>query len=344
MRDVAAHAGVSQTTVSLVLSGKAGSSIPHGTQQRVRAAVEELGYRRNALAAGLRRQASDTIGFVSDFITTTPHAGEMVRGAQEAAWEAGKVLLMVSTQGDRHVERRAFDAVLERRVDGVILAGMFHQIITPPPELFEVPSILLDARCDDPRISSVVPDEVGAAYDATTHLIEAGHRRIGYVQSSDDVPAARGRLAGFQRALEDARIDFVPERVVRCDEYLKNAEGVTRLLRDPMRPTALFCFNDLTAVGVIRLARSVEIRIPEQLSIVGFDNQKLIAPIADPPLTTMELPHYQMGRWAVEHLLDLIDDPTTEPVHHRMPCPLVPRVSVAAPPGESTLGHTGGRS
>lgn len=333
MKDVAARAGVSPTTVSLVLSGKAGTAIPAETQARVKSAVDELGYRRNALAADLRRQTTDTIGFVSDFIVTTPYAGRMVQGAQDAAWEAGKVLLMVSTQGDREVERRVLDTVLSRQVDGVIFAGMFHQVVTPPPELYEVPSILLDAKSDDPRLSSVVPDEVGGAYEATSHLIEAGHRRVGYVQSSRDVPAAIGRFEGYQAALTAAGLEFDTSLVTRTSDDVSQPDDLVRLLEGAGRPTALFCFNDRTAAGVARVARGLGMQLPRDLSLVGFDNQELIAPLVEPPLTTMQLPHYEMGRWAVEHLLELIRDPLTEPVHHRMPCPLVPRVSVAPPPG-----------
>ena len=331
MKDVAARAGVSQTTVSLVLSGKAGASIPEETQRRIRDAVAELGYRRNALAAGLRSRATDTIGFVSDFVSTTPHAAQMVQGAQDAAWKAGKILLMVSTQGDRDIERRVLDAVLARRVDGIVFAGMFHQVVTPPAALYEVPSILLDATSDDGLLSSVVPDEIGGAYNATRHLIAAGHRRVAYIQTLDDVPAAAMRLEGYRRAVESADLGFDLSLVVRSSEEPLHMADVTRLLRRVDPPTAAFCFSDRMAAGVERVARSVGLELPTGLSLVGFDNQELVAALIDPPLTTMQLPHYEMGRWAVEHLLELIADPRTEPVHHRMPCPLVERASVEAP-------------
>ena len=156
MKDVADRAGVSASTVSLVLSGKH-SAIPEATRQRVLDAAGELGYRRNALAAGLRRQVSDTIGFISDLIATTPHAGAMVQGAQDAAWEVGKVLLMINTGGDPAVEHRAIEAMLARQVDGLVYAAMYHRLIDPPPALREVPAVLLDARSADPSLSSVAP-------------------------------------------------------------------------------------------------------------------------------------------------------------------------------------------
>ncbi|MDP3177191.1 MAG: LacI family DNA-binding transcriptional regulator, partial [Spirochaetaceae bacterium] len=163
-------AGVSTSTVSVVLSGKAAArGIPEATAQRVLAAAAELGYRPNAIASGLRRQTSDTIGFISDVIATTPHAGAMVQGAQDAAWKAGKVLIIVNTGVDPTIEHRAIEAMLQRQVDGLVYATMYHEFIEPPAELREAPAVLLDCRCADPTLSSVAPDEEGGARAAMAH-------------------------------------------------------------------------------------------------------------------------------------------------------------------------------
>jgi LacI family transcriptional regulator len=319
--------------VSLVLSGK-DSAIPEATRQRVLAAAAELGYRRNALASGLRRQMSDTIGFISDLIATTPHAGAMVQGAQDAAWKVGKVLLMVNTGGDPAVEHRAIEVMLARQVDGLVYAAMYHRFIDPPATLHEVPAILLDARSADPALSSVAPDEEDGAFAATSCLLDAGHRRIGYLQSDDPIPAAEERFRGYRAALAARGIEF-DQSLVRSglDEHAGGLAAARALLSRPDRPTAIFCFNDRMAAGALHAARRLGLSIPLDLSLVGYDNEELVALLTDPPLTTVQLPHYEMGRWAVEHLLDAVSGVAAgRPEQHRIACPLVVRDSVGPPP------------
>jgi LacI family transcriptional regulator len=354
MKDVADRAGVSASTVSLVLSGKH-SAIPEATRQRVLDAAGELGYRRNALAAGLRRQMSDTIGFISDLIATTPHAGAMVQGAQDAAWKVGKVLLMINTGGDPAVEHRAVAARLDRpvggrvgaaraccapprQVVGLVYAAMYHRLIDPPPALREVPAVLLDARSDDTSLSSIAPDEEGGAFAATSALLDAGHRRIGYLQSDAPIPAAEERLQGYRVALESRGVAFDPVLVVAgIDEHPGGFAAASELLGRPDRPSAIFAFNDRMAAGAAHAAHRLGLSVPRDLSLVGFDNEVLVAPLVEPPLTTVQLPHYEMGRWAVEHLLQVAAGGAAE--QHRIACPLVVRESVG-PPAEESLSST----
>ena len=335
MKDVALAAGVSVTTVSLVLNDKA-SGIPDVTRARVLEVARNLGYRPNAMASALRRQTSDTIGFISDTIATTPHAGAMVQGAQDAAWKAGKLLLMVNTDGDADVEGRTIETLLQRQVDGIVYAAMYHHKVQVPSAVREVPAVLLDARSDDTTMSSVVPAEAAGAYSAVEHLLQAGHRRIAFAQNTDDIPATAERLEGYRQALEDWGVNFDPELVVSGESEHIGGEIVgAQIVGLTPRPTAIFCFTDRMAVGVIRAIHGVDLDVPADISVVGFDNQELVAPLIDPPITTVQLPHYEMGRWAVEHLLQLIDDPSSaQPEQYRMPCPLVTRQSVAAPRGE----------
>jgi LacI family transcriptional regulator len=194
--------------------------------------------------------------------------------------------------------------------------------------------VLLDARTEDDSITSVVPDEYGGAVAATTHLVEAGHRRIGYIQNVDPIPASKERLAGFRRALELGGVSYVPAYVeVDLSDSSGGYSAGMALLDRTERPTGVFCFNDRMAVGVARAARHLGLDVPGDISLVGFDNQELVAPLIEPPLTTIQLPHYEMGGWAVEHLLTQIEqeDPGDVEVY-RMPCPLVVRESVGPPP------------
>jgi LacI family transcriptional regulator len=331
MKDVAEHAGVHPSTVSLVLADKP-VALTEETRRRVRASAAELGYRVNAVAAGLRRQTSDTIGVVSDLIATTPHAGQMMQGAQDAAWAAGKMLLMINTGADTELEERALAAMLARQVDGIVYASMYHRVIQPPIALHEGPSVLLDARSNDETLSSVAPDEEGGARAAVSHLVEAGHRRVGYLQSDASIPAAEERLRAYRETLAQHGIAFEASLVVEgLDEHEGGYRAAARILDQPDRPTALFCFNDRMAAGAIHKAHQLGLSVPRDLSLVGFDNEELVAPLTEPPLTTIQLPHYEMGRWAVERLLRQIAGEQVPPEHHRVPCPLVRRESVASP-------------
>lgn len=331
LKDVAARAGVSSTTASLILNNKT-DAFPDQTVSRVRQAASELGYRPNRLAQSLRQKRTHTIGLISDDIATTPFAGAMIRGAQEAAWKAGHVLVLIDTEGEAEVEQAALETMLDRKVDGLVYARMYHQVIEPLRPVSDVPLVMLDARAPDASVASVVPDEAGGARAAVNHLIEAGHTRIGFVQTNDVVPAAAERLATFREVLAEAGLPAEGAPVVH-DPQVPGAppEQVMDLLQDNNRPTALFCFHDLFAHNVYNVAGRLGLRIPEDLSVVGFDNQETIAPWLDPGLTTVQLPHYEMGRWAVERLEQMMNGEEGDPVQFRMSCPLVVRDSVAPP-------------
>jgi LacI family transcriptional regulator len=337
IRDVAGRAGVSLTTVSLVLNGKAGANIPAETQARVRAAAKELGYRPNAMARGLRRQRSDTIAVISDEIATTPFAGAMLQGAQDAAWATGRVMLLVNTGRDVNLEARAVEAMLDHHVDAVVYARMHHEVVDPPAGIRDVPAVLLDARTASGDLPSVVPDEAAAAFAAVGYLAGHGHRRIAFVNTSDPGPAAIERLEGYRLGLSAHGLAADPAMIALGD-YGDTPSGFAaalRLLDGDNRPTALFCFNDRMAMGAYRAILLRGLRVPDDISIVGFDNMEQIAPWLDPPLTTMQLPHYEMGRWAVEHVLTMLDGASSVtprlPMQMRLPCPLVERRSVGPP-------------
>ncbi len=329
MMDVARHAGVSQTTVSFVLNNAETPNIPEETRQRVFASIAELGYRPNALAQGLRLKRSGIFGFITDEIAITPHAGKIFEGAQDVAWEKGKILMLVNTKADPEIESTAIDLLFTHRVEGIIYATMYHRPVILPAALRDIPVMLLDCFVEDRRLPSVVPDEFGGGYAAVKHLLEKGHRRIGFVNHRANIPASIERLEGYKAALLDYGVQFDPELVSYIEGHSDNGyPGARQLLKDENRPTALFCFNDRSAMGAYDAIRNMNLRIPEDVAVVGFDNQEIIAAHLYPPLTTMELPHYQMGAWAVQKLVEMIADPEQkEPVQYKMPCPLIERAS-----------------
>jgi len=331
IRDVAEAAGVSITTVSHVLNGVPGTRVHPDTKERVRRAAEELGYVPNRLARGLRTSRTGVIGLVSDTIATTPYAGRIILGAQEAALRHGYALVLVNTDGDETVEDREVRVLLQHHVDGLVYATMYHRVVTVPGITAGVPMVLLDAEGSDQDVPAVVPDEVAGAQVAVQELLDHGHRRIGFVTNVDDVPATHGRLEGYRGCLATVGVAFDPGLIIADESETWGGYRAARTLLDRSdRPTALFCYNDRMAMGAYRAAAELGLRIPDEVSVVGFDNQELIAVGLFPQLTTVALPHYEMGAWAVDALMAVLDGVEPEPPYPvRLPCPLVRRDSVA---------------
>ena len=252
---------------------------------------------------------------------------------QDTAWGEQKLLLLVNTGGNQAIKKAAVDMLLERQVEGIIYATMFHRAVTPPDNIREVPTVLLDCFVADRSLPSVVPDEVSGGKVATEVLINKGHQRIGFINSSEGVPAAVGRLQGYREALTAHNIPFDPNLLAELilnvpdDGYRATLE----LMQQTDPPTAIFCFNDRTAMGAYKALATLNLRIPDEVAIIGYDYQETIAPWLTPPLSTMALPHYKMGQWAVQHLLQLIGlpgakrDPVVQQV---MTCRLIERESV----------------
>lgn len=338
IRDVARLAGVSVTTVSHVLNDTPQTRVAAETRARVRDAARTLGYGPNRMARGLRTNRSGLIGLLSEEIATTPHAGRIILGAQDAARQHDLTLVIINAErgvdGDSH--RDDVQTLIDRQVDAVLYATMYHRRIRLPSNLEGLPVVLVDAEDPSGAAPAVVPDELGGAVAAVTHLVEAGHRRIGFLNNDDDVPATHERLAGFRRVLAEHGIPYDESLVLQSpSETLPGYELAREVLARPDRPSALFCYNDRMAMGAYRAAAELGLDIPGDLSIVGFDNQELIAANLFPGLTTVALPHYEMGAWAVETLVRLLaDDPDHErpdPRPTALDCPLVIRGSVAAP-------------
>lgn len=330
MTEVAQYAGVSQSTVSIVLNSTNAPNIPDETRQRVLNAVAELGYRPNALAQGLRMKRSGIFGFVTDEIAITPHAGKIFEGAQDVAWENGKILILVNTKAQPDLENTAIDLLLGRQVEGIIYATMFHRPVRVPAALREISTVLLDCFVEDRRMPSVVPDEYEGGLRATKYLIDKGHRRIGFINNIDDIPATFGRLEGYKSAMATAGIPYEAELVYRDQSIQEGGyRGAIQLLQQQNRPTALFCFNDRMAMGAYDAIRKLNLQIPQDVAVMGFDNQELIAGHLYPSLTTMELPHYQMGSWAARHLVEILAESENGiPMQHKIECRLVERESV----------------
>lgn len=332
--DVAAAAGVSISTVSVALNDVEGARISPQTRERVRQIAQSLGYAPNRLARGLRRQRSGIVGFVGDRVATTPYAVRMILGAHEAFLEADQLMVLVETQGDADLETRQITTLRQHQVDGIVYAAMYHRHLDELPEaLHGVPTVLLDAQTNDPTVSWVVPDEAAGAREAAAELLTHGHRRIGFLTNENDIPATGLRLRGYRAALKRAGVPFDPTLV---SSGSPNADGGYRaahhLLDRRDRPTGLFCFNDVMAMGAYRAAGEMGLRIPRDLSIVGYDNMHPLVTGLVPALTTIQLPHYEMGVWAARQLLAMTSAPPERVRRARLRAPLIRRGSVTSPP------------
>ncbi|MEZ4591958.1 MAG: LacI family DNA-binding transcriptional regulator [Chloroflexota bacterium] len=333
IKDVAKQAGVSFKTVSRVLNDD--TAVRDSTRAKVLAAVEALDYRPNIMARSLRSQRTHTIGFISDVIASTPYASRIIQGAQERAWENDYLLLLINTGGNQEMKNAAVETLLDRQVDGIIYATMYHREVHPPEIIRAVPTMLVDCFVANKSLPSVVPNEEEGGYNATRHLLQKGHRRVGYLCEKSGVVATAARLAGYKRALAEYNVPFDPSLTCFMDATISQEgyRGALALMQQPEPPTALFCYNDRMAMGAYRAMRELNLTIPGDVAIVGFDNQDLVAADLHPGLTTMALPHYEMGSWGVQHLINLIkqednDGGTAQqPIQKLLNCPLIERAS-----------------
>ena len=327
IQDIARRAGVGLGTVSRVLNGQPNVSLQ--AQAAVRAAIDELGYRPSSAAQILRTNRTNTLGFITDTITSTPWAGQITAGAQATAWQHGKILLLVNTEGDAALQDAAVESMLERQVEGIIYATMYHREVTPPPNIQAVPTVLLDCFAADRSLPSVVPDDRCGGYRATEILIERGHRRIGYLNQIDPIVARTQRMEGYRAALADHGIEFDAALVVEGNSDANGAYvAMNDLLSRGVSLDSVFCFKDYMAMGAYEAIREHGLKIPRDIAVIGYDNQELIAAGLRPALSTMELPHYAMGVWAVRYLLE--DQPAVSggPIQARLECPYVERESL----------------
>jgi len=338
MRDIADHVGVSVSTVSLVLNDRDSGRVKTAVAARIRETASVMGYVPNQLARSLKTRQTHTIGMVADRVATVPFAGHMLGGAQQAAWHEGYLLLVIDTDGNDESQAPAVQSLLQRNIDALMIATSFHREVEVPLVPSSIPVVVLDGRPADPAalVDWVVPDEVQGARTAVEHLLAAGHRRIGFCTVAAYPVAAALRRQGYEEALRAAGVALDPSLVVVAADAATQ-DGVApalELLARPDRPTAVFCFGDQIAMAVYQVAARLGLRVPADLSVVGFDNQQFVAEALAPGLTTVQLPHAAMGTWAADRALlrvrgELPGAPATGVL---MPCPLVERRSVAPPP------------
>jgi LacI family transcriptional regulator len=327
LTDVARLAGLSPTTVSMVLNERPNSRLSEDAAERVRAAAAKLNYRPNPAARGLRLGKTRTVGFISDEVTITRYASAMIRGLLEVAEERDHIVLI--SESGRRTDRisSALELMLDRQADGIVFGLMGAKQIEVPV-IADVPVVLSNATSTS-GLPCVLPDEFQAGFDAARYLLERGHRRIGFIGRSEALldpvisVTIGSRYAGLDAAMAEAGIGFVHQVDGRSWEPDLGYSGAQEVF-ERTDVTAIVAANDRVAFGVYQAAQERGLRIPDDLSVVSFDDEYL-ASYLRPQLTTMQIPYLEMGRMAMKLVLD--GDPPPETL---VPMPLQERGSVRA--------------
>ncbi|WEV63921.1 LacI family DNA-binding transcriptional regulator [Bifidobacterium sp. ESL0732] len=329
IKEVAKEAGASVTAVSMALNHREDGHVKKEVAEHIRETAKSMGYRPNPLARSLRTSRTHTIGFISEEIATTPYAGEMILGAQDAASELGYMMLLVNTDGNGN-ETSEIAALKRYGVDGYLYAKMYDRISDVPPSLSGEHTVLIDATSTDENVPYIVPDEVAMGYDATTYLIKAGAKRIAYIGCSENLLAEPLRVRGYEKALKDAGRSVDPELNVGIDKNKGGLKAVSELF-DKKHPDAFFCFNDARAWYVYQCAAQRGLDVGRDISVVGIDNNRIIKETFEPQPTTIALPHYEMGYWGARKLISMIEDRDLGPGKSKKTVAAIPPLDAPSP-------------
>jgi LacI family transcriptional regulator len=320
IEDVAALARVSISTVSRVVNGRYG--VARATEARVKGVIADLGYESSLVARSLRSHRTNVLGVVvTDF---EPFSAELLKGAARFIRDTHYELIVYSGAGHAGDEP-GWEARYLARLSGTLADG----IVIVTPTVVDVPTtspvVAVDPHLGPSNMPTVDSQNFEGAMTATRHLLQLGHRRIGFITGRPDLVSARLREQGYRSALEQAGIAFDPD-LLKVGKYTaESAEGpATELLTLDDPPTAIFAANDVMAIRTMEVARDLGLRVPDDVSIVGFDNIPESA-LAEPPLTTIDQSIAQMGYEAARLLVDLIANPDQEPQHVSLPTRLVER-------------------
>jgi len=328
IKDVAKAAKVSYSTVSRVLTGD--SRISEPTRNKVQRAMEQLGYHPNAIARSLVRRKSNTIGLVLSrsprLVMSIPFFPEIIGGITEYATSQKYHVLLISSASREDEFAQVFQLLRHKQVEGVIYltSHMQDELIDALCE--EGSPFVVIGRVPGSAAPSVNNDNIAAAEMAVSHLLDQGYTRIAFVGGSPDLVVTRDRMEGYANALTRRSIAVLSD-LVACMESTTEAgfAAAERLLALPDRPQAVFAMDDTLAAGVLRSARRRELRVPDELAVVGF-NDDPVSSLIDPPLTTVRIPIFEMGQQAARMLIDFIHQGVS-PHSVVMPAELIVRQS-----------------
>lgn len=332
MMDVAAAAGVSQATVSLVLSGSKGARLADATRRRVLEVAQSLGYKFVRRGSRPAPGGQSTIIFVADEISADPWMSLAFEGARDRALEDGINILLAVSHGDADVETNLIAGMGKMPILGLIYGTILTRLVQLPPMFSEHRTVLVNCYDAGRLLDSVLPGDLVGGRVATEHLLQNGRKRIGLINGQQGIDATRDRLKGYRQALARNDIVFDPA-LVKPGNWEPSAgyEMTLELMAQDNPPDAIFCANDMMAVGCFDALKELGLNVPGDVAVIGFDDRD-IAQHMHPPLSTLILPHYEMGRSAAELLIDAAGGLNTAPSRIKVECELVVRESTQNEP------------
>jgi LacI family transcriptional regulator len=313
--DVARVANVSKATVSTILNNKPG--ISEETRERVLKVIQRLNYRPNEIARSLIIKKTKSIGLVIKEIDN-PYFTKIMKGVFDACSEFGYTVLLGSSELSPLQERKSIETLTDQRVDGLILSPLQGADVdfTYLADLIREHYPLVTLGSVKNYVTNIVDfDNVNAAYNAVSHLIELGHTHIAYFAGPSHSAHSDERLEGYQKAYIEHNLPIREKNIIRVGSYVINSYNAAKEFFSPSedRPTAVFCYNDLVAIGLINAITELGIRVPDQVSVFGFDNLD-VGEYFKIPLTTVHVPAYEIGHQAAKLLIQQMQSPG--PVHY----------------------------
>lgn len=329
IKEVAKKAGVSPSTVSRVLNGS--SIVADATREKVMAAVKTLNYHPNFLAQGLKDGKTKTIGLIIPNIRN-PIYPVVARGVEDVARKYGYTVILCNTDEDTEIEKESIQKLRKRWIDGFVIAPAAKETEHLAELQKEKFPMVIIIRKLDIEVNTVIIDNFQAAYDAVSFLIKTGHKRIAIVKGNQQLALYRDRFRGYKHALADAHIPIEDELITgdNSDSIQWSLDGynaINSLLNRNIQFDAVLATTDLRAIGAIRAIKDHNLRVPEDISVIGFDNLEFSS-LIDPPLSTVSQPFYDIGARAASKLLQLCSGEDTQgPMVEIMPRELIIRKS-----------------
>jgi len=328
IKQVAARASVSSATVSHVINGT--RFVSEAVREQVQKAMDELEYRPNALARSLRSGYTHTLGLVLPD-SANPFFAEVGHSIEIAAFEAGYSVILCNTENDFEKESLYIDVLTKKQVDGIVFVstGDRSDSVEKLVEM-KIPTVVMDRDFPGLELDIVAADNLQGGYLAAQHLIALGHKHIGCITGPSGINPSARRVAGFKKTLQEAGLIVEPDLIVSGDFHPESGWEMGRaMLVQGNAPTAIFACNDLMAMGVLRAATELGLRVPDDLALMGYDDIEL-ASYTNPPLTTIKQPKVEMGLAALNFLLSRIQDKQSVPQSVLLPVSLAIRGSCGA--------------
>lgn len=327
MKDVALQANVSTATVSRALMNP--EKVSQATRNRVEQAALEVGYLPQMQGRNMKRNESRTILVIVPDICD-PFFSEVIRGIEVTAAAQGYLVLIGDCAHQNQQEKTFIDLIITKQIDGMLLLGSrlpFDASIEEQRNL--PPMVMANEFAPELGLPTVHIDNLTAAFDAVNYLHELGHQRIGCIAGPEEMPLCHYRLQGYVQALRRSGITVDPHYIARGNfTYEAGASALEQLLALPKPPTAVFCHSDIMALGALSWAKRQGLKVPEDLSIIGFDNISL-AEFCDPPLTTVSQPRFDIGREAMLLLLNKLSGQFVDSGSRLLDCELIVRGSTS---------------